>query len=970
MAFIERCSEMGRLNHLYERCGQGKAQIVLMDGAVASGKTELLHVFGEQVVEADGLLLTAAGTRAEPTVPFDILGQLFLNSQLPAEARQAVGALLSEHTCPDAAPASLAAAPGGGAGPAEGPAVRRDVLLRLSRALCDILLALCARQPVVVGVDDVQHADEASLEVLLYLLRRLRSQRLMVILNEWTGPRPAHPAFRAELLRQPDCHRILVQLLSTAGVMDALGASRATVAAPARLAPQYHAVSGGNPLLLSGLVEDSTLTLPDGSQVLSTDPLPGDSFRQAVFACLYRWDDDAIGAARGLAALGREAEPALIGRLVGLDAADVRQSLDSLTKSGLLEDGWFRHPTVRNVVMDSLGAQQRAHLHLTAARLLHDGGRPAADVARHVVAAGQAGEDWEVAVLQDAAAHGLAEDRLDFALECLELAHRACDDPRQRASLTMTLTRLKWRNQPSAAGRHLTPLRQALIDGHLDAQHGTTLIHYLVWHGRGQEALDTYQWMMGSEAAADPATAADLQLIRSWIEPVRRPRGSDGLAAAAAAMAPAAPSAVRTEPAARTPLDEADQQLHSGLAGWAAFCSVLNEGPTERAVEQAEQVLAACTLSDDNLLAVRYALHTLIHADRPDKAKPWCRIFLGQARARRSTTWEAMLSAIRAEAALREGDLADAEQWGRQALELLAPHNWGVFIGLPLSVLLRAQTGLGHYEDGAETLRQLVPESLYGTRLATNYLRARGHYYLATRRSRAALADFRRCGELTAAWDMDAPVLVPWRSDTAQAQIRLGEPLEARGLVEEQLRMPGGQSARTRGMSLRVLAQTHELERRPALLREAVDLLGSAGDAMELMLALVDLSRAHRELGDVNMSRMLERRVQRLAKDCGAEERCRSLLGIQGGAEEGGGIQPTSVVVLLSEAERRVAELAARGHTNRQISRKLYITVSTVEQHLTRVYRKLNVTRRANLPLWLKEEDDRFEPPHLLTADG
>lgn len=47
----------------------------------------------------------------------------------------------------------------------------------------------------------------------------------------------------------------------------------------------------------------------------------------------------------------------------------------------------------------------------------------------------------------------------------------------------------------------------------------------------------------------------------------------------------------------------------------------------------------------------------------------------------------------------------------------------------------------------------------------------------------------------------------------------------------------------------------------------------------------------------------------------------------------------------LSEAERRVAALAASGDTNREISSKLYITVSTVEQHLTRVYRKLNVSR-------------------------
>jgi len=51
----------------------------------------------------------------------------------------------------------------------------------------------------------------------------------------------------------------------------------------------------------------------------------------------------------------------------------------------------------------------------------------------------------------------------------------------------------------------------------------------------------------------------------------------------------------------------------------------------------------------------------------------------------------------------------------------------------------------------------------------------------------------------------------------------------------------------------------------------------------------------------------------------------------------------------LSEAEQRVATLAADGLTNREIAGKLYITVSTVEQHLTRVYRKLHVNRRSEL---------------------
>ncbi|MFD0428400.1 helix-turn-helix transcriptional regulator [Streptomyces zhihengii] len=55
-------------------------------------------------------------------------------------------------------------------------------------------------------------------------------------------------------------------------------------------------------------------------------------------------------------------------------------------------------------------------------------------------------------------------------------------------------------------------------------------------------------------------------------------------------------------------------------------------------------------------------------------------------------------------------------------------------------------------------------------------------------------------------------------------------------------------------------------------------------------------------------------------------------------------------IVDLSDAERRVASLAAQGCTNREIARKLFVTVSTVEQHLTRVYRKLRINSRSDLP--------------------
>jgi DNA-binding CsgD family transcriptional regulator len=55
----------------------------------------------------------------------------------------------------------------------------------------------------------------------------------------------------------------------------------------------------------------------------------------------------------------------------------------------------------------------------------------------------------------------------------------------------------------------------------------------------------------------------------------------------------------------------------------------------------------------------------------------------------------------------------------------------------------------------------------------------------------------------------------------------------------------------------------------------------------------------------------------------------------------------------LTRAERSVAELAAAGHTNREIGRELYITLNTVATHLRSVYRKLNISSRAQLPAQL-----------------
>ncbi len=64
----------------------------------------------------------------------------------------------------------------------------------------------------------------------------------------------------------------------------------------------------------------------------------------------------------------------------------------------------------------------------------------------------------------------------------------------------------------------------------------------------------------------------------------------------------------------------------------------------------------------------------------------------------------------------------------------------------------------------------------------------------------------------------------------------------------------------------------------------------------------------------------------------------------------------------LTPSERRVAELAARGRTNREIAQELFVTMATVETHLSRTYRKLGVSGRAALAAALEGPDGESVP--------
>ncbi len=891
---------------------------MLVSGALASGKTELLHAFCDHVADSGGLLLTATGARSESGVQMGVLSQLVHSAPLPPEITDRVAA---------AAAASEAGAPETGAPLV--PSARRPEI-GLIRDFCATLLELSKERAVVIAIDDLHFVDQASVQALLYLRLRMRSARILLISTEWTQPWATPSSLRVELTRLPH-HRIMLSALSQSSVGELL-AQHLGAPVAAQSAATYHQLTAGNPMLVRALIEDNVAFMVrggDGGPV--TEPVVGVAFGQAVLSCLHRWELGLVDIAQGVAVLGAHATPALVSRLLDVEPDAVVRGIGILTEAGLLGAGRFRHAAAGAAVLDSLAATDASRLHLRAAELLYQQGAATVEVARHIVAADDVGGPWAVPLLREAGRQAMMDDEVQLAAQCLLLALRACDDERERVSITAELATVRWRVNPSAAIR-LTPLRGALFEGELSGRDAATVVRNLLWQGDHEEAVKALTVLHGPKGVLDPQTGAELDLAYQWIYGPRR---------------------------ARVPRQAVGDHHRAGAAAnpWtraaSALTAALHDRTRDDLVDSAWHLLRSSRLSDTSLEVLANALLTLTYADQPDCAASWCDNLLAEAVRRRVPTWQAVLGSVRADIALHQGDLPAAKAWGRTALEKLPAQSGGVLIGYPLSTLVLAATAMGDYDEASALLQHAVPEKMFETVFGLRYLHARGHLYLETDRVLAAFTDFQNCGSLMRKWDIDVPVMVPWRSDLAQAHLRLGHLPVARDLVTKQLEQPSAIGSRVWGISLRVLAASGDVKQRPQLLRDAIDRLRASGDRLELAKAMADLSQAYHEIGESGRARKMAHRAREEAEVCQANVLSEQLRESGGRAAQGERSEQQADLdgmSVLSDAERRVASQAALGYTNREIGLRLFITPSTVEQHLTRVYRKLKVNGRRHLP--------------------
>ncbi|MBE8521746.1 AAA family ATPase [Amycolatopsis sp. H6(2020)] len=903
---IERDFETATLSQMLADAHSGAGGVGLVLGPVASGKTALLETFGRQAAGTGAVVLSASGARSETAVGLGVVSQLVHTPGVRADIADQVSAYVED---------------------AEADATLLDS--RFLHRLSSAVIGWSAESPLVICVDDAHHADPASLQFLQHMARRIRPARVLVLLAERADPGERRPVRHVDLMRRPHCRQLRLAPLSRNGV-GVLLAGKLDEGKAHALAARCFAVSGGNPLLATALVHD-TRAAGTGEVVA------GAAYRHAVLSCLHSSEPRALELARALAVLGddEQSQIALAGGMVSFAPATTEPVRRALESAGVLDGHRFRHPEARVAVLEELDPGVRAALHGQAARLLFDqGARPTA-IAAHVVA-GNLDEPWTEHLLSEASEAALLEDDVELARACIAMASRCCTDDRDRAIAKASLADIEWRTTPAKAMRRLPELVHATRAGHLPGIRVVGIFEFLLWFGRVDEAVEISKAFGELVDCRDRRTRGELLTLDSWL----------------ASSVPGMRHLIGPMLATITD-DTSSPQLglavNSQLKAIDALTSAVREGPSEAAVLDAEQVLEGTRMTDITLRHLVFAATVLVYAERLGKAATWADHLMAQAAGRPAPTWQASLAELRAEVALRQGDLPLAARNAKIALTKMTPEAWGIGVGAPLATLLAALTEMGRFDEAAELLNQPVPDALGETRFGLHYLHARGHYYLATGRLPTALNDFLACGEQMARWDLDQPSLVPWRSSAAEVHLKLGDREKARQLAEEQAAKLGPDCGdRTRGITLRTLALVADPARRPKLMQEAVDVLEKSGAKLELARTLAELSRAG---GDTATARTAARDARVLAKECGAELLRKTFL--DGGDDDvvvalRGRVAPADVK-LLTDAEQRVGWLAARGHTNREIASQLYITVSTVEQHLTRVYRKLSVSRRRDL---------------------
>jgi DNA-binding CsgD family transcriptional regulator len=939
---LERSEELARIESALAAARSGRGTFVVVEGPAGIGKTALLAAARTAAEDGGMRLLRSRGTELEREFAFGVVRQLF---EPPlAEASEVERAELLDGAAGVAA--GLLGLPGVPP-PDRPPASGVDPSFAVLHGLYWLCANLTAAGPLCVVVDDAHWADAASLRYLAFLLTRLEELDALLVV----AARPREAGTDAELLTavttDPSADVIRPAPLTSAAVAE-LVASRLGGAPDPIFVEACLRATRGTPFLLRVLLDALSEggTAPTAETARHVERIGGRTVGRAIRLRLRRLPEHAGRLARALAIL-EQSDLLQAARLAGLEEAEAAEATELLTTAGILEPGrplTFIHPIVRSGIYSELSGSERAQGHRRAARLLAE--QPGGDerVAKHLLVSEPAADPWVVERLVEAACaagkHGAPES--EAALLRRALAEPPPPDDRFALLLDLGMAE-------ASAGLADWPehLQQAVDTAPNAAVAGGSALVLGLALSRAQRFAEAVT-VLDRAATLFAAPDSDLALAL------------EAAAVGAALNDPLAAPSVALRGETLRARAVGDPAAPPELLAAAAFISVLTNEPAEVGADLADRALRAGGTAPPTsgmppwfafTTWFSYALISLLWAERYAQVRPLLDASIAEARATGDSSRLAIGLATRGWLSLRHGDLVAAEADARTALvacDLPAPTLYRVLNG---GVLVVALTDQGEFDAAERALAPLDSEAESGSITAAMLRLARGRLRVEQGRVAEGLQDFLAVGARLTSGMVTCPSFLPWRSQAALAHLVLGEREPARRLADEEVELAQAfGTPRALGAAKRVAGVVAGGDRGASLLREAIDDFEQGDAKLERARALADLGALLRRRNRRTEARELLREALDAAHRAGA----RPLAEYAETELRATGARPRRVVLTgldsLTASERRVAELASQGLTNREIAQTLFVTARTVEGHLTTVFRKLMLDSRDELP--------------------
>jgi DNA-binding CsgD family transcriptional regulator len=387
-------------------------------------------------------------------------------------------------------------------------------------------------------------------------------------------------------------------------------------------------------------------------------------------------------------------------------------------------------------------------------------------------------------------------------------------------------------------------------------------------------------------------------------------------------------------------------------ASLAAFAWIYEGGPADRIAPLAVAAVADGSLiaADNGLLAFG-ATSALVLCDR-EEAVDASNAQMADAYQNGSLFSMSGIHLWRGFLHLWRGELPEAEELLRTAFE--SHERWGygsnahVYTAGFFCSTMIARGDLEAAREGL-TSRDVDTEPISDG--ARYWLEAQVELLLAEGRYEEAVAAADDIGRRFAHWSF--PPASRWRAHKALALHSLGRVDEAVAVASEELSLARACGAPSGlGRALRVLGTVSGPDGLVSL-QEAVDVLAGTPSKLEHARALAALGAQLRRSGVLEESETRLVRALELAEVCGAG----SVASFARAELVASGVEPSvsapSGLRALTDTQRRVAALAAEGHSEREIAQAMFVTPNAVDFQLGDVYRKLGVSTRDELAVAL-----------------